>query len=151
MNDVKILHLGLTILLSHFMIYFLDPLSTCLDLKTTNCLLFLIVSCFFYPWAAVIEWIRIRIVPSLTSYQLILSVPESRHKKTGALLVGNPSLEELEGYRGDLSGAQKEVESIALIVNTIPLIVRQATKAEVMRRMSSVGVILSLPSQTSTL
>ena len=104
-----------------------------------------------YPWAAVIEWIRIRIVPSLTSYQLILSVPESRQKKTGALLVGNPSLEELEGYRGDLSGAQKEVESIALIVNTIPLIVRQATKAEVMRRMSSVGVILSLPSQTSTL
>ena len=72
---------------------------------------------------------------------MVLSVPESRHKKTGALLVGNPSLEELKGYRGDLPGSQKEVESIALIVNTIPLIVRQATKAEVMRQMSSVGVI----------
>ena len=29
----------------------------------------------FTPWAAVIESIRIRTVPSLTSYQLILSVP----------------------------------------------------------------------------
>ena len=48
-------------------------------------------------WAAVIKWIRIRIVPSLISYQLVLSVPESHHKKTGALLVGNPYLEELEG------------------------------------------------------
>ena len=50
-------------------------------------------------------------------------------------------MEELEGYRGDLPGAQKEVESIALIVNTITLIGRQATRAEAMRRMSSVGVI----------
>ena len=92
-------------------------------------------------WAAVIEWIKVRIVPSLTAYQLILSVPESRHRKTGALLVGNPCLEESEGYWLDLPGAQKEVESIALILNAIPLMGRQATKAEVMKRMSSVGVI----------
>ena len=72
------------------------------------------------PWAAVIEWIRVRIVPSPTSYQLILSVLESHHRETGA---------------------QKEVESIALILNTIPLMGRQATKAEVMKWMSSVGVI----------
>ena len=91
------------------------------------------------------------IVPSLMSYQLVLGVPESHHKKTGALLVGNPYLEELEGYRGDLPGAQKEVESIALILNTIPLIVRQTTKAEVRRRMSSVGVIhiAALPDHTA--
>ena len=38
----------------------------------------------FTPWAAVIESIRIRTVPSLTSYQLILRVPEGHHKKTGA-------------------------------------------------------------------
>ena len=92
-------------------------------------------------WAAVIKWIRIRIVPSLISYRLVLSVPESHHEKTGALLVGNTYLEELEGYRGDLPGGQKEVESIALILNTIPLIGRQATEAEEMRRISSVGVI----------
>ena len=37
------------------------------------------------PWASwsVIESIRIRIVPSLTSYQLILSVPEGHHKNWG--------------------------------------------------------------------
>ena len=48
------------------------------------------------PWAAVIKWIRIRIVRSLTSYRLILiiSVPESHHRKTGAVLVGNPYLEQ---------------------------------------------------------
>ena len=90
---------------------------------------------------AVNEWIRIRIVPSLTSYQLILSVPESHHKNTGALLIGNLCLEELEGYRGDLPGAQKEVESIAFFLNTIRLMRRQATTAEVMKQMSSVGVI----------
>ena len=42
------------------------------------------------PWAAIIESVRICTVPSLTSYQLISSVPEGHHKKTGALLVGNP-------------------------------------------------------------
>ena len=93
------------------------------------------------PWAAVIDWIRIRTVPSLTSYQLIRSVPEGYQKKTGAPLVGYPCLKELKKPLPDLPGAQKEVESIALILNTIPLTGRQATKAEVMRRMSSVGVI----------
>ena len=53
----------------------------------------------FIPWAAVIESIRIRIVPSLTSYQLILSVPEGHHKKKGALLVGNPCQKELKNTR----------------------------------------------------
>ena len=48
----------------------------------------------FTPWAAVIESIRIRTVPSLTSYQLISNVPEGHHNKTGALLVGNPCLKE---------------------------------------------------------
>ena len=43
--------------------------------------------------------------------------------------------------RGDLPGGQKEVESVALILNTIPLNGRQGTAAEVMRRISSVGVI----------
>ncbi|XP_067046336.1 tetratricopeptide repeat protein 28-like [Acropora muricata] len=95
----------------------------------------------FTPWAAVIESIRIRTVPSLTSYQLILNVPEGHHKKTGALLVGNPCLKELKGDWNDLPCAQKEVELIASILNTTPLVGRQATKAEVMKQMSSVGLI----------
>ena len=93
------------------------------------------------PWAAVFEPIRIRIVPSLTSYQLILSVPEGHHKKTGALLVGNPCLKELKKPLQDLPCAQKEVEMIASILKTTPLTGTHATKAEVMKRMSSVGLI----------
>ena len=95
----------------------------------------------FTPWAAIVESIRIRTVPSLTSYQLISSVPESHHKNTGALLVGNPCLNELEKPPPDLPGAQEEVEMIASILNTRPLTGREATKPEVIKRMSSVGLI----------
>ena len=72
---------------------------------------------------------------------MILSVPEGYHKKTGALLVGNPWLKKLEEPLDDLPFAQKEVEMIASILNVIPLIRTQATKAEVMKQMSSVGLI----------
>ena len=95
----------------------------------------------FTPWAAVIESIRIRTVPSLTSYQLILSAPEGHHKRKGALLVGNPCLSQLKNPEPALPCAQEEVEMIASILNTRALVGRQATKAEVMKRMSSVGLI----------
>ena len=93
------------------------------------------------PWAAVLESLRIRTVPSLTSYQLILSASEDHHKKTGALLVGNPCLHQLEKPPPDLPGAEEEVQMIASFLNTRPLTGIQATKAEVMKRMSSVGLI----------
>ena len=93
------------------------------------------------PWAAVFESIRILIVPSLTSYQLILSVPEGHHQKKRALLVGNPCLKELKKPLHDLPYAQKEVEMIASILKTTPLTGIHATKAEVMKRISSVGLI----------
>ena len=95
----------------------------------------------FIPWAAVIESIRIRTVPSLASYHLILSAPEGYHKKTGALLVGNPYLKQLKKPLDDLPFAQKEVEMIATILRSRPLTGRQATKAEVMKRISGVGLI----------
>ena len=95
----------------------------------------------FTPWAAVIKSIRIRVVPSLTSYQLILSLPEGYHNTKGALLVGNPCLKELKKPLDDLSSAQEEVEMIASILKTRPLTGKHATKAEVMKRMSSVGLI----------
>ncbi|XP_044169809.1 tetratricopeptide repeat protein 28-like [Acropora millepora] len=94
----------------------------------------------FTPWAAIVESIRIRTVPSLTSYQLISSVPDGRYK-TGALLVGNPCLKQLKKPPLDLPYAQEEVEMIASILNTRPLTGREATKAEVIRQMSSVGLI----------
>ena len=93
------------------------------------------------PWAAVIESIRIRTVPSLTCYQLISSVPEGYHKKTGALLIGNPCFKELQKPLANLPCAQEEVEMIGTILNTAPLTGKHATKAEVMKRMSSVGII----------
>ena len=93
------------------------------------------------PWAAVIKSIRIRTVSSLTSYQLILSVSEGHHMKTGALLVGNPCLNQLRKPEPELPCAQEEVEMIAAILNTRPLTGRQATKADVMKQMSSVGLI----------
>ena len=96
---------------------------------------------YLTPWSAVIESIRIRIVPSLTSYQLILSVPEGHHKKKGALLVGNPCLKELKKPLDDLPCAQEEVEMIASVLKTTPLTGIHATKAEVLKRMSSVGLI----------
>ena len=99
------------------------------------------VRCALLPWYAVFESIRIRIVPSLTSYQLILSAPEGHHKKKGALLVGNPCLKELKKPLDDLPCAQEEVEMIASILKTTPLTGIHATKAEVMKRMSSVGLI----------
>ena len=95
----------------------------------------------FIPLAAVIESIRIRIVPSLTCYQLILSAPEGHHKKKGALMVGNPCLKELKKPLHDLPCAQEEVEMIASILKTRPLTGIHATKAEVLKRMSSVGLI----------
>ena len=95
----------------------------------------------FTPWAAIVESIRIRTVPSLTSCQLISSVPEDHHKKTGALLVGNPCLSDLEKPLPDLPCAQEEVEMIASILNTRALTGREATKAEVIKRMSSVGLV----------
>ena len=95
----------------------------------------------FTPWAAIPESIRIRTVPSLTSYQSISSVPDDHHKKTGALLVGNPCLSDLEKPLPDLPCAQEEVEMIASILNTRALTGREATKAEVIKRVSSVGLI----------
>ncbi|XP_044170811.1 tetratricopeptide repeat protein 28-like, partial [Acropora millepora] len=93
------------------------------------------------PWSAVFESIRIRIVQSLTSYQLILSVPAGHHKKKGALLVGNPCLKELKKPLDDLPCAQEEVEMIASVLKTTPLTGIHATKAEVLKQMSSVGLI----------
>ena len=56
-------------------------------------------------------------------------------------MVGNPSFKQLKNPEADLTCAQKEVEMIAAILKTRPLTGIHATKAEVMKRMSSVGLI----------
>ena len=129
---------------SHFKVFYdgiIGPIVDMLGPQDDNLVIVPDGALCFTPWPAVIESVRIRTVPSLTSYQLILNVPEGHHKRTGALLVGNPCLKESKGVWHDLPCAQEEVELIASILNTKALVGRQATKAEVMKQMSSVGLI----------
>ena len=119
----------------------IDPIFDLLGLQDDELVIVPDGALCLTPWNAVIESIRIRTVPSLTCYQLISSVCEGYHKKTGALLVGNPCLNQLKISVPDLPCAQEEVEMIAAILSTRPLTGSQATKAEVMKLMSSVGLI----------
>ena len=119
----------------------IDPISEMLGPQDDELVIVSHSALCFIPWAAVLDPIRIRSVPSLTSYHLILNVPKGYHKKTGALLVGNPYLKQLKKPLDDLPFAQKEVEMIATILRSRPLTGRQATKAEVMKRISGVGLI----------
>ena len=98
------------------------------------------------PFAALSESIRIRVVPSLTSLKLIADSPEDYHCKSGALLVGDPCLTEVMKKRGKpmyspLKYAREEVEMIGEIIKTSPLTGRDATKNEVLKRITSVALV----------
>nr|XP_058945352.1 tetratricopeptide repeat protein 28-like [Pocillopora verrucosa] len=87
---------------------------------------------------------RIRVLPSLTTLQLIHDCPTDFHMKTGALLVGDPCFKHII-YEGrllvQLPGARKEVEMIGRILNVSPLTGEMATKDEVLKRISSVALV----------
>ena len=90
------------------------------------------------------ETFRIRLLPSLSSLRLIQNCPADWHSKTGALLVGDPWVQEVvyEGMTlGQLQWAEKEVQMIGEILQTEPLVGKQATKDEVLRRISSVALV----------
>ena len=90
------------------------------------------------------ETFRIRLLPSLSSLRLIQNCPADWHSKTGALLVGDPWVQEViyEGTTlGQLEWAEKEVQMIGEILQTEPLVGKQATKDEVLRRISSVALV----------
>ncbi|KAL9952380.1 hypothetical protein ACROYT_G039630, partial [Oculina patagonica] len=104
------------------------------------------------PYAALVdkasrylsESVRIRVLPSLTSLKLITDCPEDYHSKNGALLVGDPCLAEVKGKRGKLKPlpwAREEVKVIGKILNTEPLMGREATKDEVLKRIGSVALV----------
>ena len=107
---------------------------------------------YLVPYAALVdplskylcESFRIRVIPSLTTLQLITDCPADFHKRTGALLVGDPCLEEVL-YKGrklvQLPCAKKEVEVIGQILGIAPLVGEEATKAEVLKRLSSVALV----------
>ena len=90
------------------------------------------------------ETFRIRLLPSLSSLRLIQNCPADWHSKTGALLVGDPWVQEViyEGKKlKQLAYAEKEVQMIGEILQTAPLVGKHATKDEVIRRISSVGLV----------
>ncbi|XP_068707312.1 tetratricopeptide repeat protein 28-like [Montipora foliosa] len=98
------------------------------------------------PYSALSESIRIRTVPSLTAFNVIVGAPEDFHSKTGALLVGDPWLKEVINKKGEpifeqLPCAKQEVEMIGQLLQTTPLTGKSATKAEVLKSMRSVALV----------
>ena len=92
------------------------------------------------------ETFKIRIAPSLTTLKLIKDCPENYHFKSGALLVGNPCFEEITDLLGipwfqPLPHAEKEVQMIGEIINATPLVGKEATKDEVLKRIASVALV----------
>ena len=92
------------------------------------------------------ESFRIRTVPSLTSLKLFQDCAESYHSKTGVLLVGDPCLKEVTNVFGEpilpqLPHAISEVKMIGEILQTTPLTGREATKQEVLKRITSVALV----------
>ena len=91
------------------------------------------------------ESFSIRVIPSLTCLEMIMDAPTDHHCKRGALIVGDPWVQEVEKYNGpklrQLPGARREAEIIAAIVKTTPLIGPDATKEAVLSRLDSVALI----------
>ena len=92
------------------------------------------------------ETFKIRTAPSLTTLKLIKDCPENYHCKSGALLVGNPCFEEITDLLGipwfqPLPHAEKEVQMIGEIINATPLVGKEATKDEVLKRIASVALV----------
>ena len=92
------------------------------------------------------ETFKIRLLPSLYSLRLIQNCPADWHSKTGALLVGDPWVQEVPVVYGkkpleQLEWAEKEVQMIGEILHTVPLVGKQATKDEILTRISSVALV----------
>ena len=104
------------------------------------------------PYAALVdleskhlcESFTVRLIPSLTSLKLIANCPREHHSRKGALLVGDPWVEEVtkEGKRlQQLEYAKEEVDIIAKILKVAPLLGKDATKANVLKQLSSVQLV----------
>ena len=92
------------------------------------------------------ENIRIRIVPSLTTLQVIQDSPANYHSQTGALIVGDPDVGEVL-YKGNLCQvsrlpfAGEEAEMIGKLLDAQPLLGKRATKEAVLNNINSVSLI----------
>ena len=111
-------------------------------------------SLFLIPYSALLdkrsrylsETLRLRLMPSLSSLQLMAECPLERHSTSEALIVGDPWVKSVR-IRGSsrplkqLPAARKEAETIGEILKTLPLIGEYATKAEVLSRLNSVSLV----------
>lgn len=111
-------------------------------------------SLFLIPYSALLdkrsrylsETFRLRLMPSLSSLQLMAECPLARHSTSEALIVGDPWVKSVR-IRGSsrplkqLPAARKEAETIGEILKTLPLIGEYATKAEVLSRLNSVSLV----------
>jgi len=92
------------------------------------------------------ESFRIRLIPSLTSMKMIMDCSSEYHSNRGALLVGDPWVEEVTNRKGkkllkQLQFAKQEVEMIGQILNVKPLTGKDATKSEVLKGLNSVALV----------
>ena len=91
------------------------------------------------------ESFRLRMVPSLTCLAFFAECAADRHHKSGALLVGDPWVQDVvfpDGQKLEqLPFAKKEVEMIGGILKTTPLTGTEATKNEVLKRLASVALV----------
>ena len=91
------------------------------------------------------ESFSIRVIPSLTCLKMILDAPTDYHCKRGALVVGDPWVQEVVNSEGrrlrQLPSTRKEAEMIAAIVKTSPVIGSDATKETVLSRLNNVTLI----------
>ena len=95
----------------------------------------------FAPYSALTESVRITTIPSLTALKLITASPKNFHSNAGALLVGDPAVDQIPKKLEQLLYARREVEMIAKLLNITPLTGRDATKSEVLKRISSVALV----------
>ena len=106
------------------------------------------------PYAALVddesrylsESFKISILPSLTSLKLIVDSANDYHRTSGALLVGDPCVEEVVNKQGrpkwsSLQYARKEVELVGKMLDISPLTGPDATKNEVLGRIGSVALV----------
>ena len=92
------------------------------------------------------ETFRIRIVPSLTTLNLIHNSPAEYHSQTGALMVGDPNVgwvlyKGSKVYRSSLPFAREEARMLGRILGAQTLLGKEATKQAVLHSIHSMSLV----------
>ena len=92
------------------------------------------------------ETFRIRIVPSLTTLNLIHNSPADYHSQTGALMVGDPDVgwvlyKGSKVYRSSLPFAREEARMLGRILGAQTLLGNEATKQAVLHNIHSMSLV----------